>query len=178
MLRDQWGADDFEGADGIFKQTAKLDGKLVHIIEEQEGGSAGKKVVLAHAKLLRGWIYRGQLATGNKLTRARPFKSACATKGVRLIAGPWNKAYIDELCVFPNGKHDDQVDASSLGYNELLTMEPAPMGMASVGVEARSAANLRAAPRAHSRENEARQPAARRNVEPVPPRVRVCDLTE
>jgi predicted phage terminase large subunit-like protein len=35
-------------------------------------------------------------------------------------AGWWNRAFIDELCAFPNGAHDDQVDAASAAFRSLL----------------------------------------------------------
>jgi phage terminase large subunit-like protein len=31
----------------------------------------------------------------------------------------WNGVYLDELCSFPTGTHDDQVDASSGAFNQL-----------------------------------------------------------
>lgn len=36
-----------------------------------------------------------------------------------MLRGDWNKAFIEELRNFPNGKHDDQVDAGSDAFNEL-----------------------------------------------------------
>jgi phage terminase large subunit-like protein len=38
---------------------------------------------------------------------------------VRLVGGAWNSAYLDELCAFPEGPHDDQVDASSGAFAKL-----------------------------------------------------------
>jgi phage terminase large subunit-like protein len=39
---------------------------------------------------------------------------------VRLIEGPWNLAFLDELTAFPTGsKNDDQVDAAGGGFNYL-----------------------------------------------------------
>ena len=32
---------------------------------------------------------------------------------VKLVGGDWNQAFVDELCAFPSGAHDDQVDAAS-----------------------------------------------------------------
>ena len=34
-------------------------------------------------------------------------------------AGEWNQDYIDEVCMFPQGRHDDQVDASATAFHEL-----------------------------------------------------------
>jgi predicted phage terminase large subunit-like protein len=116
VVRAQIGPGDDEK---LMKQTADLDGRTVAIIEEQEGGSAGKKVIAAHAKLLAGYDYRGEAATGDKVTRARPFAAQARVGNVRLVRGAWNKAYVDEFALFPNAKHDDQVDGTSTAYNAL-----------------------------------------------------------
>ncbi len=39
--------------------------------------------------------------------------------GVIVIQGDWNKAFKDELEMFPNGTYKDQVDAAAAGYNIL-----------------------------------------------------------
>ncbi len=116
VVREQVGP----GADEkLMKQTADLDGRSVAQKEECEGGSAGKKVIASHAKVLAGYIYSGETATADKVTRARPFASQVAVGNVRLVRGTWNKKYLDELAMFPAGKHDDQVDATSIAYNEI-----------------------------------------------------------
>src|ERR1700758_2988167 len=49
----------------------------------------------------------------SKEARAAPFASQCEIGMVKLLEGPWNQRFIDELCAFPNGAHDDQVDAAT-----------------------------------------------------------------
>jgi predicted phage terminase large subunit-like protein len=39
---------------------------------------------------------------------------------VKLVEGPWNRAFIEELCAFPNAAHDDQVDAASAAFRALV----------------------------------------------------------
>lgn len=119
VVRGQWGTKAFEGEGGILKQTVRMDPPATRQREEQEPGSAGKKLIEFHATLLRGYDYRGTTATGDKQTRARPFAAQCAVGNVCLVRGPWNKAYVDELCLFPNGVHDDQVDGSANAFNEI-----------------------------------------------------------
>jgi predicted phage terminase large subunit-like protein len=124
VVRGQWGPAKFEGPDGIMRQTVLADGRVVRQREEQEPGSAGKKVIASHQQLLAGFDYKGEHSTGDKPTRARPFAATCAqaengNRRVFLIRGEWNQAYLDELCTFPNGKKDDQVDASANAYNDI-----------------------------------------------------------
>jgi predicted phage terminase large subunit-like protein len=111
-------------ADRVLKSTAEMDGLACRQREEEEGGSSGKKVSASHAILLAGYDYRAERATGDKMTRARPFRAQCEAGNVLLLKAAWNRAYIDELCGFPFGDHDDQVDASSLAFNELALGAP------------------------------------------------------
>jgi predicted phage terminase large subunit-like protein len=62
---------------------------------------------------------RYETSTGSKEVRAMPFAAQCEAGNVKLLRGPWNVAYLDELTSFPFGTNDDQVDASSGGFNKL-----------------------------------------------------------
>lgn len=106
--------------DSLIKAMASLDGDECLIREEKEGGSAGKSVITARVRGLAGYDYAGVSITGNKVTRARPFRAQAEAGNVRLLRGPWNEKYLRELEVFPVGKHDDQVDATSCAYNALV----------------------------------------------------------
>jgi predicted phage terminase large subunit-like protein len=55
----------------------------------------------------------------DKLVRAVPMEIAMEAGNVTLLRGDWNEIFIDELAAFPSGKHDDQVDAMSTGYEYL-----------------------------------------------------------
>lgn len=120
VKRGQWGPSD---VDKNIKLTAELDGRDVSVREEKEGGASGKTVIEARAKMMKGYDYKGVTVDKNKIGRARPFRSQCEAGNVRLVRGPWNKAYLDELCDFPTGSNDDQVDGSSCSFNAVL-LEP------------------------------------------------------
>lgn len=62
--------------------------------------------------------------TGSKEVRAMPFAAACEAGLVDIERGPWNRDFIDELCAFPTGHHDDQVDAASDAFNYLSRSAP------------------------------------------------------
>ena len=51
--------------------------------------------------------------------RAGPYSAQVEAGNVLLVRGPWNDEYIEELQAFPEGGHDDYVDASSGAFNEL-----------------------------------------------------------
>jgi phage terminase large subunit-like protein len=37
-----------------------------------------------------------------------------------MLRGAWNTAFVNEMCDFPHGKNDDQVDTVSGAYNRLV----------------------------------------------------------
>jgi predicted phage terminase large subunit-like protein len=110
------------GVDSLMKMTAKMDGPTTAQREEKEGGSAGKAVCETRAKTsMLGFDYAYVPISGDKVTRAKPFRSQVEAGNVFLLEGAWNKEYLDVLCAFPNGDHDDDVDGSSCAFNALLT---------------------------------------------------------
>ena len=56
---------------------------------------------------------------GTKESRADSFAAQCEHGFVKLVGGPWNPVFVEELCAFPNGAHDDQVDAASAAFRAL-----------------------------------------------------------
>lgn len=104
---------------------AHQDGKAVPIREEQEGGSSGKRVVeISSGTLFDGFDYMGIPSSGSKEIRAKPVAAAAYNGRVKLLRGPWNESFLKELHAFPEGKHDDQVDALSGAYNFLVEAKP------------------------------------------------------
>lgn len=103
------------------QQAAALDGHAVPIWLEQEPGSSGVAFVDHYRRrVLRGYVVHAERPTGAKDVRARPFASAAEAGNVRLVRGPWNKTWLDEVETFPLGTHDDQVDSAS-GAHRALT---------------------------------------------------------
>jgi len=86
---------------------------------EQEPGSGGADSARATIRALAGYAARAETATGQKTARAEPFAAQAGAGNVSLLRGAWNDPWVDELCVFPHGEHDDQVDATSGAFNRL-----------------------------------------------------------
>jgi predicted phage terminase large subunit-like protein len=117
VVRGQWSAAEKEA---VIRQTAGIDGPLIPIRMEQEPGSAGKDVVDHYRRLvLPGFNFDGIRASGDKELRASMWSSAAEAGNVYIVAGTWNKAFLDEVSQFPNGSHDDQVDSVSGGVSYL-----------------------------------------------------------
>jgi hypothetical protein len=67
----------------------------------------------------------------DKVARAQPWIARAEAGRVALVRGAWIAAFLDEACNFPEGAHDDQVDAVS-GVVGMLTSHRAP---ADVGID-------------------------------------------
>lgn len=107
------------GVEELIKHTASVDGVDTKIVMEQEPGGSGKTVVDHYAILLKRYIFYGVLSTKAKETRAGPSSAASENGLVKLVRGDWNSTFLDELEAFPEGAHDDIVDAFSGAFNVL-----------------------------------------------------------
>jgi predicted phage terminase large subunit-like protein len=121
VARGQWSALQRER---VIRQTAEMDGTGVPVWVEQEPGSGGKESAQATIRALAGFTVRAERVTGDKATRAMPLAAQCEARNVKLVRGAWNGAFLDELTVFPQGKHDDQVDALSGAFAKLARPQP------------------------------------------------------
>lgn len=122
------------GVENLLLSTAEDDrrrygGKLLTRIE-QEGGSSGKIVAHSYtAGLLAGFLVKTERSSGDKETRAILYGAQQGAGNVflvrtsdpvrGLVEPEWAEAFVHEHTHFGGAAHDDQVDASSLGYNEL-----------------------------------------------------------
>lgn len=61
----------------------------------------------------------------DKLTRALPWMNWIDDGRVYIVRGAWNKDFTDQLQSFPDGDHDDMVDAVSIA-REMLTKKAIP----------------------------------------------------
>ena len=100
--------------------AARQDGVETAVRWELESGASGKRDSYSLATKLLGYDAMGIRPQGDKVLRAKPFAAQVKAGNVALVAGAWNRAYLDELAAFPYGAHDDQVDASSGAFTELV----------------------------------------------------------
>ncbi len=120
VIMGQWSAGE---RNAIMKQTAVVDAGLYKDYEieiEQEPGSGGKESAEYSVKELAGYrVHINKPNTGDKSFRARPMAIQAEAKNIKIVAGAWNKKFLDELAAFPFGVHDDQVDAAVYAFNRL-----------------------------------------------------------
>lgn len=103
-------------------QTANLDGRTVPVFVEQEPGSSSLYLINSLVDRLPGHVVTGIPSTGSKQTRAKPVSSAAEHGKVSLVRAEWNRSFLAELEIFPEGAHDDQVDALSGAHAALVDL--------------------------------------------------------
>ncbi|MGZ3324426.1 MAG: phage terminase large subunit [Xanthobacteraceae bacterium] len=109
-----------EARDAALVNTAALDGKRTKQSIPQDPGQAGKTQVLYLTRALAGYTVLSSPESGDKVTRAEPVAAQINVGNVVMHRGDWNAAFINELRTFPNGANDDQVDALSRAFAELI----------------------------------------------------------
>lgn len=124
VVRGQWSA---LARETIMRQTATMDGTMTSIVLEQEPGSGGLESAQNSVRNLAGFRVSAEKVTGEKATRAMPFAAQCEASNVKLVQGAWNGPFLDELCSFPYGAHDDMVDAAAAAFNRLALPRGASM---------------------------------------------------
>ena len=117
----------------VFEDSAREskeggDDDDIEIVLEQEIGSAGIFAAQQFIDLAPTRKVRLVKATssGSKLLKAQPFLAAAEKKRVFLVVENtqdyskelWVQRWIDEFTAFPEGSHDDIMDASANAYND------------------------------------------------------------
>jgi predicted phage terminase large subunit-like protein len=99
---------------------AQADGHGCTIALPEDPGQAGQSQVTDFTRMLQGYVVMPVRLTGSKEIRALATASQANIGRIRMLRAPWNAALIDELQSFPSGRHDDQVDALSLGHDLMM----------------------------------------------------------
>ncbi|MHB8284425.1 MAG: phage terminase large subunit [Caulobacteraceae bacterium] len=104
----------------LIRNTASADGAGVDIALPQDPGQAGKAQVQALVRALEGFNVRATPETGDKQTRFAPFSAQAQAGNVSVLRGLWNETWFAGLEAFPEGRHDDDADATSRAFNAFL----------------------------------------------------------
>lgn len=110
VVRGQW---DWPTAIQVISNTARSDGPDVWQYIETGGTQKGMLDLLMAEPKLANLPFTGVVPEKDKITRANPWLARAEQRHVHLVAGAWNKVFLDEVCAFPESEHDDQVDAVS-----------------------------------------------------------------
>jgi predicted phage terminase large subunit-like protein len=114
--------------DTTMKNTAIQDTTYCAIRFEQESGASGVRDAHHIVTFLHGFDVRGIPPQGDKITRAKPLAAQALAGNVKLLRGPWNERWLAHMHGQPDLDHDDEMDAASGMYNEIVkrqTRKPA-----------------------------------------------------
>ncbi len=107
----------------LIVRTAQKDGTNVTVAIPEDPGQAGKSQMSYLTRQLAGFHVVSSRETGSKATRAMPLASQIEAGNVSMVEGGWNRILLNEMCEFPWGRKDDQVDALVRGFTT-LTAQP------------------------------------------------------
>jgi predicted phage terminase large subunit-like protein len=108
----------------ILAATASQDRskyRNVTTVIPQDPGQAGKDQSASLISFLAGYKVKSVRETGPKATRAEPLSAQWQAGNVDIVEGPWVNDYLKEMAVFPEGDHDDYIDASSGAFLECIS---------------------------------------------------------
>lgn len=96
----------------VMVETMRREDRTTHGIEKAQHGLAATQE-LRRMPELAAVPFRGIDVKGDKRERAMPWAARAEMGGVRVVAGAWTRAFLDEVVGFPTYEHDDYVDAVS-----------------------------------------------------------------
>lgn len=91
--------------------TAKADGAAVRQGIECVAAQEGMLQLLMADPLLCNLSFEPLRVHTDKITRALPLIARAEQRKFAIVRAPWNKKFLDEAAGFPEGDHDDMVDA-------------------------------------------------------------------
>jgi predicted phage terminase large subunit-like protein len=101
-----------------------VDGRDCVIRFPIEPAAAGQRQAKHHAALLGEFSIYYDVIRGSKTARSTPFAGQAGIGNIYILRGAWNEMFITEMTVFPNGSHDDMVDAATDAYDYLANHRP------------------------------------------------------
>ena len=103
----------------LVRNLAVKDGREVWISIPQDPGQAGRDQADSYKVLLSGFTVLSRTITRNKTAMAEPAAALWQQGNIEIVRSAWNEEFLCELEQFPEGKHDDLIDALSAGVRAL-----------------------------------------------------------
>ena len=117
----------------IICSTAETDGDRVRIGIESVAGYKDAFTTLDGILGKSHMVHKAEVS-GDKVVRAAPLEPIIEGGRFHMMRADWNSLWISQFMHFPNGKHDDCVDACSGAYNMLAKPQPGFVSRASIGI--------------------------------------------
>lgn len=93
---------------------AHANGYSRRSLVEIEPKASGKSLVQTLKKETKLNVKEGVPPAKDKTARAKDCSPTCEAQRVKLIRGPWNKAFLDQITIFPNAAHDEYMDCLTM----------------------------------------------------------------
>lgn len=93
---------------------AHANGYSRRSLVEVEPKASGKSLVQTLKKETKLNVKEGVPPAKDKMARAKDSSPTCEAQRVKLIRGPWNKAFLDQITIFPNAAHDEYMDCLTM----------------------------------------------------------------
>jgi predicted phage terminase large subunit-like protein len=96
--------------------------KMIYV-EPKASGKSIKQLIQSQTKLNIAEI-KSDFVSVSKIERARTTAPYIESERVILVRGAWNEAYLHQVAMFPNAKHDEHIDLTAYGVEKnLITVE-------------------------------------------------------
>jgi predicted phage terminase large subunit-like protein len=105
--------EDWQNVVPTMKRVILADGNKVKQGVEKQGYMSRAVKDLNRDIELKNYQITGHKVDTSKTVRAMPLQSRFAEGVLRVTLAHWTQAFTEEFVLFPNGSHDDQVDATA-----------------------------------------------------------------
>ncbi len=105
--------EDWQNVVPTMKRVILADGNKVKQGVEKQGYMSRAVKDLNRDIELKNYQITGHKVDTSKTVRAMPLQSRFAEGVLRVTLAHWTQSYTEEFVLFPNGSHDDQVDATA-----------------------------------------------------------------
>jgi predicted phage terminase large subunit-like protein len=106
--------------EAAIRGTAQSDGIATEVVCWQDPGQAGVVDIDRMRHVLQGFQFSAIRASKDKITYAGVWQSQAEGRRISIVRGPWLESVLSTLESFPDGKHDDDVDAISLAFQAIF----------------------------------------------------------
>lgn len=107
------------GVEQLIRHIADMDGTDVSIGMEQEPGSGGVNTIDNYRRnVLPEFAVFENKKTTSKFEDAVPLSTQAEAGNIKIVKGHWNKAFLDEFELFPDG-YKDQIDCTAGAFRTL-----------------------------------------------------------
>jgi phage terminase large subunit-like protein len=96
--------------------TAERDGQMCYVGGEAGGPQKAACDDILKMPIMAPYVFWAFPTIQDKVSKAQPWMDRARVGMMKIVEGEWNEVFFDEGEAFPNGNHDDIMDAVSGAY--------------------------------------------------------------